>query len=95
MKSRLWFLKTVTVAAPNNKISFKFVFFFFKYNATCKSSCKSTSYFTKRSGYNVPGMLDLKGALLLDGSKDMSIRVSTCTSYDLNSLKAAVWKLWR
>jgi len=31
----------------------------------------------------------------LDRSKDMSVHVSTCTSYDFNALTPVVWKLWR
>jgi hypothetical protein len=49
-------------------------------------------------GYEVPGMVslrDLKGDTRLDRSKDMSVHVSTCTSYDLNALAPVVWKLWR
>jgi len=30
----------------------------------------------------------------LDHSKDMTIRASTCTSYDFNALISVVWKLW-
>jgi len=37
----------------------------------------------------------LKGAMRLDRSKDMSVHVSTCTSYDLNELMPASWKVWR
>jgi len=37
----------------------------------------------------------LKGAVRLDHSNDMSVRVSTCTSYDFNALASVVWKLWR
>jgi hypothetical protein len=50
-----------------------------------------------RRGYEVPGMIllcDLKGAMQLDHSKDMSVHVSVCTSYDLNTLMPIVWKLW-
>jgi hypothetical protein len=48
-------------------------------------------------GREVPGMIllrDLKGAMRLDHSKDMSVHVSTCTSYDFNALTSVVWKLW-
>jgi len=31
----------------------------------------------------------------LDYSKDMSVHVLTCTSYDFNALTPDVWKLWR
>jgi hypothetical protein len=40
-------------------------------------------------GYEVAGMIllhDLKGAMSLDCSKDMSVHVSTCTSYDFIAL---------
>jgi len=40
-------------------------------------------------------LLGLKGAMRLDRSKDMSLHVSTCTSYDFNALKPVVWKMWR
>jgi len=30
----------------------------------------------------------------LDHSKDMSLRVSACTSYNFNTLMLVVWKLW-
>jgi hypothetical protein len=46
--------------------------------------------------YDVPGMillLDLKGAMRLDHSEDMSVRVSPCTDYDLNALTPVMWKL--
>jgi hypothetical protein len=46
----------------------------------------------------VPGIILLryfKGAMRLDRSKDMSVHVSTCTSYDFNALTSVVWKLWR
>jgi hypothetical protein len=39
-------------------------------------------------GYDVRGMIllrDLQGGMRLDYSKDMSVRVSTCTSYDFNA----------
>jgi len=51
-----------------------------------------------QSDYEVPGMVllcYLKGVVRLDRSKDMSVHVSTCTSYDLNAFKPVVWKLWR
>jgi len=38
-----------------------------------------------------PEWYDLKG----DRSKDMSVRVSTCTSYDVKELTPIVRKLWR
>jgi hypothetical protein len=44
-------------------------------------------------GYEVPGMIllrDLKGAMRLDRSKDMSMRVSTCTNYYFNALTPVV-----
>jgi hypothetical protein len=31
----------------------------------------------------------------LDRSKDISVHVSTCTSYDFNALTPVVWQLWR
>jgi hypothetical protein len=36
---------------------------------------------------------ELEGAMRLDRSKDMSERVSACTSCDLNALTPVVWKL--
>jgi len=48
-------------------------------------------------GHEAPGMIllgNLKGALRLDRSKDTSLHVSTCTSYDFIILTPAVWKLW-
>jgi len=30
-----------------------------------------------------------------DRSKDVSVHVSACTSYDFNALTPVVWKLWR
>jgi len=33
--------------------------------------------------------------VLLDRYKDISVRVSTCTSYDFNALTPIVWKWWR
>jgi hypothetical protein len=50
------------------------------------------------SGYEVSGMIllrDLNGAMRLDRSIDLSVHISTCTSYDLNALTPVVWKLWR
>jgi hypothetical protein len=49
-------------------------------------------------GYGVPAMIllrGLKGAMQLDHSKDLSVHVSTCISYDLNGLTSVVWKMWR
>jgi hypothetical protein len=37
---------------------------------------------------------DLNGAMRLDHSKDIPVHVSSCTSYDFNTLKPDVWKLW-
>jgi len=37
---------------------------------------------------------DLNGAMSLNRSKDMSVRVSTCTSYDLDTLTPFVWQVW-
>jgi len=37
---------------------------------------------------------DLKGAMRLHRSKDMSVHVSICTTYDFNSLTPVVLKLW-
>jgi hypothetical protein len=48
-------------------------------------------------GYEVPGIIllhNLKGALLLDCSKDISVHVSACTSYDFSALMPVVWHLW-
>jgi len=48
-------------------------------------------------GYEVPGMAllcDLSGAVQLDSNKDTSVNVSTCKSYDLNTLTPIVWRLW-
>jgi len=39
-------------------------------------------------------MLDLKGVMRHERSKDMSVHVSTCTSYDFNALTPVVRKLW-
>jgi hypothetical protein len=47
-------------------------------------------------GYEVRGMnilRDLKEAVRLDRSKDMSVRVSALTSYDWNALTPFVWAL--
>jgi len=38
---------------------------------------------------------DLKGTVRLDRSKDTSVSVSTCTTYDLNALTPVVYMLWR
>jgi len=49
-------------------------------------------------GYEVPGTIllhNLKGAMQLDRTKDMSLHVSTCTSYYFNTLMPVVCKLWR
>jgi hypothetical protein len=40
-------------------------------------------------------LLDLQGAMRLDRSKDTSVHVSTCATYDLNSITPAVSNLWR
>jgi hypothetical protein len=48
-------------------------------------------------GYEVPEIISLGGlnrAIQLDRSKDMSVHVSTCTSYDFNELASVAWKLW-
>jgi hypothetical protein len=39
-------------------------------------------------GYEVPEIIlyNLKGIMQLDSSKDMSVNVSTCTSYNFNTL---------
>jgi len=37
---------------------------------------------------------DLKGAVRLDRSKDMSVHVLTCNNYDFNALTPVAWKLW-
>jgi hypothetical protein len=39
--------------------------------------------------------LDSEGVMRLDRSKDVSVHVSTCTSYDFESLMLVMWKLWR
>jgi len=49
------------------------------------------------SGYEVPGMVlsrDLKGAMRLGCSKDMSVHASTCNTYDSHTLMRVVWKMW-
>jgi len=38
---------------------------------------------------------DLKGVMRLDRSKDMSMHVSTCTSYDFSALTPVMCELWR
>jgi len=38
---------------------------------------------------------DLKVVMRLDRNKDISVRVSTCTTYDFNPLTPVVCKLWR
>jgi hypothetical protein len=40
--------------------------------------------------YRIILLRDLKGAMRLDRSKDMSVHVSTCTSYDSNTLTPVV-----
>jgi hypothetical protein len=50
-----------------------------------------------RFGYEVPGMIlfcNLQIAMRFDSSKYMSVCVSSCSSYDLNTLTAVVCKLW-
>jgi len=45
----------------------------------------------------IPGMIllcNLEGAMQFDCSKDMSVHVSTCTSYDFNVLIPVTRKLW-
>jgi len=37
---------------------------------------------------------NLKGAMRLDCSKDMSVHVLICTTYNFSALTLAVWKLW-
>jgi hypothetical protein len=37
---------------------------------------------------------ELKQTMRLDHNKDMSVYVSTCISYDFNTLIPVVWKLW-
>jgi hypothetical protein len=47
-------------------------------------------------GYEVPGLSllrYLKGTMLLDSTKDMSMHVSTCTIYDFCALAPVMWKL--
>jgi hypothetical protein len=44
-------------------------------------------------GYEVPGIIllrVLKGALRFDRGKDMSVHISTCTSYDFNTLTTGI-----
>jgi hypothetical protein len=51
-----------------------------------------------RGGYEVAGMIlfrDLKGAMRLDRSKDMSKHLSTYAISDFNALTPVLWKLWR
>jgi len=48
-------------------------------------------------GYEVPGIISLhglNGAMRFHRSKDMSVPVSTCASYDFNALTPVVWKMW-
>jgi len=48
-------------------------------------------------GYEVLGIISLrnfKEVMRLDRSKDMSVRVSTCITYDLDALTPDVWQLW-
>jgi len=52
--------------------------------------CKHCIY--TRFGCEVPGMIILhilKGAMQLDHSKDTSVHVSTCTSYNLSAFNAS------
>jgi len=47
-------------------------------------------------GYDVPGMVllcDLKVAMRIDRSKDMSVYVSVCISYSSNTVTLVVWKM--
>jgi hypothetical protein len=49
-----------------------------------------------RCGYEVSGIIsmrNLKGAMRLDRSKDMSVRVLACVNYDFNAFTPLVWKL--
>jgi len=57
----------------------------------------SFSFPYTKYGYEVHGIIllrDLKGALTLERSKYMSVHVSTCTSYNFNSLSPVMWRLW-
>jgi len=50
-----------------------------------------------RYGCEVLGRIilhDLKESVCFDHSKDMSVHVSICASYDFNALVHFVWKLW-
>jgi hypothetical protein len=50
----------------------------------------------KYCGYEVTGMIlfcYLKGAMRIDCSNEMSVHVSTCTSYDFKALAPVVGKL--
>jgi len=38
---------------------------------------------------------DLKGAMEIDSSKDMSVNISICITHDSNALTPIMWKLWR
>jgi hypothetical protein len=38
-------------------------------------------------------LCDFKGAMQLDHSKNMSVHVSTCTSYNVNTLTPVVWEV--
>jgi len=51
----------------------------------------------KRCGYDVPVMIllyVLNGAVRLDHSKDISVQVQTCISYDFHTLTPVLWKFW-
>jgi hypothetical protein len=48
-------------------------------------------------GYEVSGMIllfNLQVAMQLGCCKDMSVHVSTSTSYNFNASMPGVWKLW-
>jgi hypothetical protein len=52
----------------------------------------------KKCGYEVPSMIllcNLKVAMQLYRRKDVSVHVSTCTSYDFNALTPVLWEMWR
>jgi len=49
------------------------------------------------SSYEISRMIllcDFKGAMQRDHNKDMSVHVSTCTSYNWNALMPVLWRMW-
>jgi len=45
-----------------------------------------------RDGTNTWWSYEVPGIILLC---DLTVHISTCASYDFNTLTAVVWKLWR